>query len=101
MTAVQYVGDDGTTYQIDQPASYSDSGAGNLPPATGSEPLFPALNNPRHFVGKPLFGGGAKYVHVCCDMFNGVFLLGPGAPFTIGPDAYVVTICLGETRPDI
>jgi hypothetical protein len=101
VVAVQYTGDDSTVYQIEQPADYSAPGAGDLPPATGSEPLFTALYNPRHFVAFPSGGATGEYVKICCDITNLIYLAGRGAVFTMGGVGYIVLYSQGESRPQI
>jgi hypothetical protein len=101
MTAVQYIGDDGTTYQIEQPAAYSAPGAGNLPTAAGTEPLFPALYVPRFFHGIGFGVGSGQDVRVICDESNAIYKAGPGTTFLIVSTPYRVGKCQGEQRPFI
>lgn len=99
MSAVQYVGDDGTTYQIEQPSAYSAPGAGSLPAASGSEPLFAALYTPRYVLAFSISSPLAPRVHVVCDSGNPIFTGGPGTTFSISGIGYKVEECVGERRP--
>lgn len=98
MLAVQYVGDDGTTYQIAQPAAYSGFGAGNLPAATGTEPPLPFRTVARHMWCIPQNPANGEGIAVCCDANNPAFLHGPGAVLLVGTQGYNVTQCFGEVR---
>jgi len=97
----QYVGDDLTTYQIEQPSAYSTIPQVNLPPAVGTEPVFPSLNVPRYIVALPIANPALNTVHIICDSTSTLWLFGPGTAFSISGNGYEVYSCIGEQRKTI
>lgn len=101
MSAVKYVGDDGTTYQVEQPNAYSAPTAGDLSPAVGTEPLYPALWIPRHLLAYRTNQPCAPRVSIVCNAVNPRFISGVGTTFSISGIGYTVEACIGEVRPPI
>lgn len=94
----QYVGDDGTTYQLSWVTAYETITPVNLPAAGGGEPLLPALWRPRYGVGFDLFSRAE--VKVVCNPTTPLYTSPLGTTFTIGSTTYTLVQLVGEVRAD-
>ncbi len=91
-----YTGNDGITYQIGADSSTTASGAGDLSPASGSEPIFPCFNIPRSMLCKNSDNVQPVIVKCPCNIGNSAFLNGPGSTVIIDGEVYTVIVCIGE-----